>query len=123
VKNTGITGSKEQFVIPESALWEYIGDLSQDLLECSYNEDEVREAWVNGNLNEYALYKLVEYPDRLKHYRREDGKYSEQLTAYVAMHGGWAPNWGPEISPLSDKEQAVVTAFLDKYDVIVSKET
>lgn len=112
---------KEQFIIPESPLWEYIGDLSQDVLECSYNDDDIRELWCNGTLDDRVRDALDEYPWRLKRYYREDGRYSDQLTAYVVLHRGWAHQWGPEVDPLNTREQAMVNAFLGKHDIVVNE--
>jgi hypothetical protein len=130
--------TKEQFAVPESPLWEYIGDLSQDVLECSYNEDDIRQMWVAGTLNDDVLRTLDEYPGRLSGYRRDDNRYADQLTAYVVQFGGWSPNWGwvvptewteedwgkegppkPKVDPLTPVEQEIVTTFLAKYDIVV----
>jgi hypothetical protein len=132
--------TKEQFAIPEGPLWEYIGDLSQDVLECSYNQADIRSMWVNGRLDYWVLRTLKEYHWRLERWKREDSLYSDQLTAMVVQFGGWSPHWGwvvptewtvedwdpegppkPEVSPLTDKEQAIVAAFLEKYDIVVKE--
>jgi hypothetical protein len=111
---------KEQFVIPEDTrLWEYIGDLSQDILECSYNEDDVRQMWVNGRIDQDVAEMLELYHWRLEGWRREDNRYSDLLTALVIRHGGWAPHYGTDVDPIKPVEQAIVTAFLDKYDIVV----
>lgn len=94
-------------------LWEYIGDLSQDLLECSYNEADIRHIWVKGQLDKDVADMLRKYPHRLEHYRREDGRYSDQLTALVILAGGWTSNYGPEVIPLTPQEQIIVNAFTD----------
>lgn len=131
---------KEKFVIPaNSYLWEYIGDLSQDILLCSYNEDQVRGMWRNGTIDEEAKQCLAENPDWLAGWHREDGRYSDQLTALVIQFGGWSPHWGyyplseeqlkewgdeeppkNEVSVLTTDEQAIVDAFLAKYEIVVS---
>jgi hypothetical protein len=128
---------KEQFVVPQGHLWEYIGDLSQEVLECSYNEDDIRSMWRRGTIDQEVKQMLATYHWRLKYWLREDGQYSDMLTAYVAKFGGWSPHWGWEvpkewtveewgeegppqnvISPLSAEEQAIVDTFLAKYDPV-----
>lgn len=113
-----MSSDKKAFKIPEGTLWEYIGDLSQDILECSYNEDEIRQLWVNGRIDSEAEYTLTEYPWRLEGWRREDGQYSNQLTALVILHRGWAPHYSVEVDPLKPEEQAIVMAFHAKYDIV-----
>jgi hypothetical protein len=128
---------KEQFVISKAHLWEYIGDLSQDVLECSYNEDDIRSMWRRGTIDHEVATMLKTYDWRLEGWRREDGRYSDLLTAYVIEYGGWSPHWGyyplteeqlkewgdeeppkNEVSPLSPEEQAIVDAFQAKYEII-----
>lgn len=116
-----MSASKEQFVIPDSPLWKYIGDLSQDVLDCSYNEEDIREMWVKGTLDNWVEHALIAYPWRLKRYHREDRKYSDMLTAYVVLHRGWAKEWGPEIDILTLEESTKVSVFLAQYDIVVSK--
>ena len=111
--------AKEIFIIPEANLWEYIGDLSQDILECSYNEADIRERWVKGGIDQDALEMLKVYHWRLEGWRREDNLYSDMLTALVILHGGWAPDWGPFVEALTPEEEAITTAFRAKYDILV----
>ena len=130
---------KAQFVIPEAHLWEYIGDLSQDVLECSYNEDDIRSMWRRGRIDEEVRETLARYSWRLERWIREDGQDSDQLTAFVIQFGGWSTTWGWEVptewseedwgkegppkvpvDPLTPEEQAIVDAFLAKYDIVVS---
>ena len=130
---------KAQFVIPEAHLWEYIGDLSQDVLECSYNEDDIRSMWGRGRIDEEVRETLARYSWRLERWIREKGQYSDQLTAFVTHFGGWSTTWGWEVptewseedsgkegppkvpvDPLTPEEQAIVDAFLAKYDIVVS---
>jgi hypothetical protein len=129
---------KEKFVIGNAPLWEYIGDLSEDILLCSYNEDDIRQMWVNGRIDEEVKETLARYPWRLEDWIREDGRYSDQLTALVIPYGGWSPHWGwpvptewseedwgkegppkPPVDPLTAVEQAIVAAFLLKYEIVV----
>lgn len=132
--------AKTPFVISkDDRLWEYIGDLSQDILECSYNEDDIRRMWVNGQINEEVKKTLEQYDWRLKSWRREDGRYSDLMTALVIQYGGWSPDWsfdtlinwspiewgeeGPpkkNIDPLTPVEQAIVDAFLLDHEIVVS---
>lgn len=131
---------KEDFVIPkDSWLWEYIGDLSQDILLCSYNEDDVRSMWRRGTIDQEAKEALERLPDvgLLQQWLRDDGRYSDQLTAFVIRHGGWSPHWGwppvenwtveewgeegppiVEVDPLTPEEQAIVDAFAAKYNIV-----
>lgn len=122
---------KEQFVIRTyDHLWEYIGDLSQEILESSYNEDEIRQMWVSGHVDAEFKKTVSTYPWRFKRWIREDGRQSDLLTALVIKFGGWSPNWSwvpsPDdefeqlIDPLSPEEQAIVDAFLAKYEIVVS---
>lgn len=130
---------KGQFLIPKGYLWEYIGDLSQDLLECSYNEDDIRSMWRRGTIDQEVRDTLSDYPSKLGNWIREDGQYSDQLTAFVIQFGGWSPNWGyyplseeqlkewddeeppkNEVSVLTPEEQAIVDVFLAKYEIVVS---
>lgn len=115
--------TKEIFVIPEGNLWEYIGDLSQDILECSYNEDDIRERWVKGGIDQDAREMLEIYHWRLEGWRREDKQYSDMLTAFVILHGGWATHWGPEIDTLTPEEETITAAFRAKYDILVKTHT
>lgn len=122
---------KQPFTIPSSPLWEYIGDLSQNVIECSYNESDVREWWVKGTLDENVTDMLKKYPWRLEHWLRPDNLFSDQLTALVIRYGGWSPHWGwvvvneedekPIVDPLTPAEQAIVDAFLAKYEIVISK--
>ena len=131
---------KEKFVVPKRPLWEYIGDLSQDTLECSYNEDNIRDMWRGGRIDQEVRETLAMYPWRLEHWIREDGQYSDMLTALVIQHGGWSPTWGwgvptdwteeewgkegpPKVpvDPLSEDEQAIVDAFLAKYEIVTKE--
>ena len=102
-------------------LWEYIGDLSQDLLECSYNEKDIREMWANGQLDERVRQCLKEYPDRLGHWRCVGDGYQDVMTALVKKHGGWAPNYDQTVTPLTSREQVVVFAFDQKYQLLQTK--
>lgn len=108
------------FVIPAGPLWEYIGDLSQDLLACSYNEDDIRAMWNAGTLDAEVARVLAEHPDRLQHYKREDGLYSDMLTAYVVRHQGWAPEWGTKIDPLTMAELSIIRKFRESYKIEVA---
>jgi len=130
---------KEKFIIPNRPLWEYIGDLSQDILFCSYNEDDIRSMWVRGTIDKEFKSTIEQYKGYLTGWRREDERYSDALTALVIRHGGWSPTWGWEVptewteedwgkegppkvpvDPLSEEEQAIVNAFLAKYDIVIS---
>lgn len=132
--------AKTPFMVKEGdLLWEYIGDLSQDILECSYNEDDIRQLWVNGRIDEEVQRTLGVYPWRLEGWRREDGRYSDLLTVLVIQYGGWSQHWGwvvpavwteeewgkegppkPEVDPLTAIEQAIVAAFLLDNEIVVS---
>ncbi len=114
---------KSQFITSvDTLLWEYIGDLSQDIDECSYNEDTIRHYWNTNTLDERVAGKLKRYPspphNRLASYRREDGRYRDLLTALVIKHGGWAPDWGSTIGALTANEQQIVDKFLAENTII-----
>lgn len=132
--------AKQPFAIKEGMLlWEYIGDLSQDILECSYNEDDIRRMWVDGRIDEEVASTLKQYPWRLEGWLRDDARYSDLLTVLVIQFGGWSQHWGwvvptewteedwgkegppkPEVDPLTAVEQAIVAAFLLDHEIVVS---
>lgn len=114
---------KDKFIVKKDDLnlWEYIGDLSQDILECSYNEDEIRELWVNGGLQEWIDRVQKEYPWRLKGYDFYKPNYINLLIALVSLAKGWTPGWGPDIVPLTPEEQKIVDTFNNKYEIIIEE--
>lgn len=91
-----------------------IGDISQDINDCSYNEEDVREMWNNGTLNEAIAARLKEYPWQFEHWTREDGDYDSLVTYLVKMTGGWHKDWGTAVSPLTAKEIGKIVLFNKK---------
>jgi hypothetical protein len=95
------------------ALYEWIGDFSQSIYECSYNEDEVRHAWINYTLNEQVLNCMAGnemiVKERMGQLYQEDGNYQDTLTRLVKAVGAWTPEWGYVIlSPLTEQERSII---------------
>ncbi len=70
-------------------LHELVGDLSESLLFCSYNDDEIREMWVNGTINERV--KECESVDRtsLRDYIPADGDIRSLMTFLLKQEKHW----------------------------------
>ncbi len=68
---------------------ELVGDLSESLLFCSYNEDHIREMWVNGTINERV--KECESIDRtsLREYIPADGDIRSLMTFLLKQEKHW----------------------------------
>lgn len=104
---------------PLSELSQFIGDYSQNVYACSYNEDTVRNTWRAGKLNEDAehtqCYNLDHvWPDRPKDLQAE-------MNRLVNAAGVWATGWRSHPAPLSEQEKE--WASLDRLchgDVLMS---
>lgn len=73
---------------------EYVGDLSQELLECSYNEDEIRWLWNNGTLRDQYDRISSSCPARIKGLSEMYGIANSQecqdlMTQLVKKYNGW----------------------------------
>jgi hypothetical protein len=70
-------------------LHELVGDLSESLLFCSYNDDQIREMWVNGTINERL--KECESIDRtsLHEYIPADGDIRSLMTFLLKQEKYW----------------------------------
>lgn len=100
-------------------LHEYVGHISQELMHCSYNENDVREIWAGGTLNRQIQAAWAENDWGFRgrwgedHYRA-DGDYAAVLTALVAQAGGWPNHWTSvksSYSPLTPGEVKIVDEF------------
>jgi len=93
-----------------------VGDISQDLLECSYNEDEVRELWVNDGLNDYLEKGLDGTYNNctkkfIEKYKIKNNDLQSHLTQAVRLANGWPENWTEEykdLAPLTEKELDII---------------
>lgn len=94
---------------------ELVGCLSEGLLMCSYNEDEIREIWKEGRLNAEIHERLDtldkrRFDDLLRGWVVQNDDYQSLLTQKVKEAGGWPVDWSsaPEdLAPLGKKERVL----------------
>ena len=100
---------------------ELIGDISQDILYCSYNEDEVRELWNKGVLNALIKERSDQNPSEmlLKDWLIEDGDYESYITYLAKLSNGWPIDYNSDVNsyaPLTHQERTRVDEFdMDAY--------
>lgn len=92
-----------------------IGDLSEGVLMASYNEDDIRERWMNKTLNEsvrnLSEWEVERFQRQMGDNYREDGDYESLLTKAIAKINGWPDKWSSipsELSNLTVAEQLKV---------------
>lgn len=80
--------------IPETwlKLEELIGDYSEGLLLCSYNDDDVLEMLIRGNIDQEAAERMRREGHLGPADVREDGQYAKALMDLVEKAGGWVEN-------------------------------
>lgn len=101
-------------------LHELIGDLSEGILSCSYNEDHIRLMWNEGQINQavkdLSQWEKPRFDSLLSGWEVVNEDYQTLLTQKVVEAGGWAPNWSslPEdLSALTEQELRLIRAWLD----------
>ncbi|QVD49210.1 hypothetical protein LUCX_140 [Xanthomonas phage vB_XciM_LucasX] len=101
------------------ATYELVRDLSEGALFCSYNEDDIRQMWLDGTLNEYIKnldhLELERFKSQLGSNFCEDGDYEALLTKRIATINGWPTQWsyGPnDLDPLTIPERLKVLPLL-----------
>lgn len=102
----------------EVLIHEYVGDLSQELEECSYNEFSIRH-YLNNPDTLISHFEWIEKDrhwstDRLK--ERYGIKNAQEcydlLLALVKKFNGWPVNWSSEpedLDPLTEKERDLIS--------------
>jgi hypothetical protein len=100
------------------AAYQMVGDLSEGVLLCSYNEDDIRELWINGQLNERIKSMSESMPWEYDRFVRQmgfkfrpDGDYEAALTERIAAINGWPKRWSNDpnkLDPLTIQEQLKV---------------
>ena len=96
---------------------EFVGDYSQDVLYCSYNDEDVRHHWNAGTINREIAHMLESTEGRgcgmFPDYRLRDSDYQSLLTALVKIYNLWPNQWQshPPSSPLTQPERQVVDSF------------
>jgi hypothetical protein len=99
----------------EIHLCELLGDISQDFLACSYNEDEIRGMWRTGTLNEWAKDSAPNYSSQsavtqlAKAYGCTDGNWQRLLSQVVQHYQGWSVDYDHcKVSPLTAADRAAI---------------
>jgi hypothetical protein len=120
----------EEDLVAAAHVHELVGDLSEGLLSCSYNEDDIRELWRNQKLNHQAAFFKEKMPLEYKrfkgqmgNYYLEDGNYQDQLTRLIGLADGWPVDWTSaldDLDPLTAQEREMVEALKIKMSPITS---
>lgn len=101
-------------------LWSHylVGDLSEGLLQCSYNEDVIREHWNNNTLNT-LLQENMNSLNRVnyKSWMPKDKDIQGLLTFLLKQRPVWPVDYSQHSftanSNLTDKERKIIEAFDD----------
>lgn len=109
-----VVDSEESALTPQLI----VGDLSEGLLACSYNEDEIRSYWANGELNSLLQKRKVELQRvNLESHLPEDRDVQSLLTFFIKRWGSWPVHHehrSPSLSTnLTDLELKMVEDFDD----------
>lgn len=100
----------------EIHICELVGDMSQCFLACSYNEDELRDMWRNGTLNNWAKDDAPNYSspattttDLSVRYSVCDGNWQHLLAKVVKHYQGWPVDYDHcKVGPLSASDHAAI---------------
>jgi hypothetical protein len=95
---------------------ELVGEYSQDVLLCGYNEDDVRQLWNKGELNECYL-RATESEmngDWITQgiHAKIKGDWQTIITLAVIKAKGWPVEWSSEpesLDTLTEAEMCIIT--------------
>lgn len=103
------------FETPLHKLSHFIGDYSQNVCGASYNEDQVREIWCKGTLNEEAKHPCYAldsaWPDAPKDFQAE-------MNRLVKEAGVWVSGWCSRPLPLTQQERKLIGVESPPADVL-----
>lgn len=97
--------------INDGPVHELIGTLSEGIIWCSYNEDDIREMWktrtLNQRISELDRFDKERFDDMAICWVVKNDDYQSLLTEKIIEAGGWPKTWSSarkDLSPLSKKE-------------------
>lgn len=111
----------EQDLVYAAHVHELIGDLSEGLLSCSYNEADIRLMWNNNSLDRRVQFYKAEMPHEYQRFQQQmgseylvDGNYQDLVTRRIGLAGGWPCQWSSvlkDLDPLTPKEKEMVSTL------------
>lgn len=115
----------EMRLVNAANVHELIGDLSEGVISCSYNEDDIRRMWRNRTLN-YRVQFLKKLGGEYERFKgqmgddyQEDGNYQDLLTCRIGDAGGWPTGWGSaaaDLDPLTKEELTMIANLQQQED-------
>lgn len=100
--------NEPQSLTKERELCEFIGDLSEGVLSCSFNDDEVLQLALNGGLNEQiehvCSYERERCMGLIGSYNPPEGDYQAEFLRQLTALRGWPEGWYAPFTPLCELE-------------------
>jgi hypothetical protein len=96
--------NEPQSLDAERRLCEFIGDLSEGVLSCSFNDDEVLQLALNGSLNEQiehvCSYERERCMGTISRHAPADGNFGAEFIRQLTALRGWPEGWYAPFTPL-----------------------
>lgn len=79
-----------------------VGDLSEEINDCSYNDDSILCAALYGELNEQLAARDKHHRNRIALLYPDHPDLSARIIELIQLTGGWPVNYGSPVTPLKE---------------------